>query len=83
MSTATVRDLRTKFPALARRLEDGEEIAITRRGKLIARLLPPPRRTAKKRVDWSKSAAVTRTRAGKPLSAAQTAAILDYAKGTY
>jgi antitoxin (DNA-binding transcriptional repressor) of toxin-antitoxin stability system len=40
MKTATVRDLRTKFPMLARWMEDGEQIEITRRGRLIARLTP-------------------------------------------
>ena len=40
MRTATVRDLRTKFPVLARWMEDGEEIEITRRGRVIARLTP-------------------------------------------
>jgi antitoxin (DNA-binding transcriptional repressor) of toxin-antitoxin stability system len=83
MTTATVRDLRTKFPALARKLADGEEIAITRRGKLVARLLPPSRRRTRRRADWSKSAAAALARTSKPLTAAQSAAILDYAKGSY
>jgi len=38
MKTATVRDLRTKFPVLARWLDDGQSIEITRRGRVIARL---------------------------------------------
>ncbi len=41
MKTATVRDLRTKFPVLARWLADGQQIDITRRGRVIARLSPP------------------------------------------
>jgi antitoxin (DNA-binding transcriptional repressor) of toxin-antitoxin stability system len=40
MKTATVRDLRTKFPVLARWMEDGEQIQITRRGRVIAHLTP-------------------------------------------
>lgn len=40
MKTATVRDLRTKFPVLARWMGDGEAIEITRRGRVIARLTP-------------------------------------------
>ena len=40
MSTATVRDLRYDFPTILKRLEDGEEVAITRRGKLIGTLVP-------------------------------------------
>jgi antitoxin (DNA-binding transcriptional repressor) of toxin-antitoxin stability system len=40
MKTATVRDLRTKFPVLARWIDSGEPIAITRRGRVIAHLTP-------------------------------------------
>ena len=40
MRTATVRDLRTKFPVLARWLDSGERIEITRRGLVIAHLTP-------------------------------------------
>ncbi len=40
MKTASVRDLRIKFPVLARWLDDGQVIEITRRGRVIARLTP-------------------------------------------
>ncbi len=40
MTTATVRDLRYDFPSVLKRLEGGEEIAITRRGKLVGTLIP-------------------------------------------
>jgi antitoxin (DNA-binding transcriptional repressor) of toxin-antitoxin stability system len=40
MKTATVRDLRTKFPVLARWMDNGEPIQITRRGRVIAHLTP-------------------------------------------
>lgn len=40
MKTATVRDLRTAFPRLQALLFEGEEIAITRRKRVVARLLP-------------------------------------------
>jgi len=40
MSTATVRNLRYDFPTILKRLEEGEEVAITRRGKLIGTLVP-------------------------------------------
>lgn len=40
MKTATVRDLRTKFPVLARWMESGEAIEITRRGRVVAHLTP-------------------------------------------
>ena len=40
MKTATVRDLRTRFPHLETWLKAGEEIAITKRGTTVARLVP-------------------------------------------
>ena len=40
MKTATVRDLRTRFPVLARWMDSGEPIEITRRGHVIAHLTP-------------------------------------------
>jgi len=48
MTKATVRDLRYDFPAVLSRIEHGEEIAITKRGKIVARLSPPPRNKKKK-----------------------------------
>ena len=44
MKTATVRDLRNEFPKVARWIEEGECVEITRGGKPIARLspIPPP-----------------------------------------
>lgn len=38
--TATVRDLRNHFAKLAKHLEWGEEITITRNGRAIAKLSP-------------------------------------------
>ena len=40
MKTATVRDLRNRFPRVAAWIEEGEPVSITRAGKLFARLLP-------------------------------------------
>jgi antitoxin (DNA-binding transcriptional repressor) of toxin-antitoxin stability system len=46
MKTATVRDLRNKFPRVAAWIAEGEAVEITKAGKLFARLVPatPPRR---------------------------------------
>jgi antitoxin (DNA-binding transcriptional repressor) of toxin-antitoxin stability system len=41
MKKATVRDLRYHFSKLEDLLRDGEEIQISRRNRVIARLLPP------------------------------------------
>jgi len=40
MKTATVRDLRTAFPRLEAILREGEPIAITKRNRIVARLVP-------------------------------------------
>lgn len=42
MKCATVRDLRNSFPRVARWIEDGEPVLITRSGKPFARLSPAP-----------------------------------------
>jgi antitoxin (DNA-binding transcriptional repressor) of toxin-antitoxin stability system len=40
MITMSVRDLRYRFPQVEARLRAGEEIAITKRKRVIARLVP-------------------------------------------
>ncbi|WP_150132872.1 type II toxin-antitoxin system Phd/YefM family antitoxin [Acidisarcina polymorpha] len=40
MKSASVRDLRYDFPKIERLLSQGEEIHITKRRKVIARLVP-------------------------------------------
>ena len=44
MKTASVRDMRYRFPEIEAHLRHGEEIQITKRRKVIARLVPvkPP-----------------------------------------
>ena len=55
MKTATVRELRNEYKRVLGWAEAGEEVAISRRGKIIARLVPEKPKS--KRVDWTKSAA--------------------------
>ncbi len=40
MRKASVRDLRYDFPAVERLLRQGQEVEITKRSRVIARLLP-------------------------------------------
>lgn len=40
MKSATIRDLRNSFPTVARWIEEGEAVEITRSGKPFARLEP-------------------------------------------
>ncbi len=47
MKTATIRDLRNEFARVARWIEEGECVEITRSGKPFARLAPVPPDSAK------------------------------------
>jgi antitoxin (DNA-binding transcriptional repressor) of toxin-antitoxin stability system len=40
MRKASVRDLRYRFAVVEELLRDGQELQVTKRGKMIARLLP-------------------------------------------
>ncbi len=51
MKTATVRDLRYRFPEVERALSTGQTITITKRGRPVAQLSPPqPARPGKIKV---------------------------------
>jgi prevent-host-death family protein len=81
MKTATVRTLRNDYAKLLRRVETGEEIAISRRGKIVARLMPPIAGTDK--VDWTASAARSLPRNTKPLSDAARAKLMSDSQGAW
>jgi prevent-host-death family protein len=42
MKTATVADLRNRFPSVFRWIEDGETVELTKRGRIVARIVPAP-----------------------------------------
>ncbi len=42
MLEINIKDLRDQLAQFITQVEAGEEIAITRRGKVVARLIPPP-----------------------------------------
>lgn len=65
MRKATVRDLRYRFPAVERLLGEGEEIQITKRQRIIARLLPVKAKSSIKRPDFL--ARLKKLYAGNPL----------------
>jgi len=52
MKKASVRDLRYGFKKIERLLHEGEEIEITKRRRVIARLVPERGRRAKKVPDF-------------------------------
>lgn len=84
MKTATVRELRNRYTQLLEWLEAGEEIRITRRGVVIARLVPENHSKARRAVDWPQSAAFALDRLKlRPLTAKESAELLDYNKGSY
>lgn len=83
MRTATVRDLRNRYTSLLSWIGAGEEVLITRRGVVIARLSPETNQSATV-VDWSKSPEVRRDRRGDTvLTAEQSAAIIAEAGGKW
>lgn len=81
MKTATVRTLRNDYAKLLRRVETGEEIAISRRGRVVARLVPA--RSGPVRVDWIASAASRLPRPGKSLTAAASAKVRAESQGSW
>lgn len=52
MGQATLHELRYNFAAVENLLAAGEEVRITHRKRVIARLLPPEPRAAAKRPDF-------------------------------
>ncbi len=52
MRKASVRDLRYRFSEVERLLQDGENIEITKRKRVIAHLLPVPSRAPRQRPDF-------------------------------
>jgi prevent-host-death family protein len=81
MKTATVRELRNRYTQLLKWLEAGEEIVITRRGVTVARLVPEGPQT-KRTVDWTKSAAFALDKLKlRPLTAKESAELLDFNRG--
>jgi len=81
MKTATVRDLRNRYADVLGWLETGEDVAIRRRGRIVARLVPESEAVAS-RVDWSASAALRRDRSRDPLLSAEEAeAVLRDSQG--
>ena len=81
MKTATVGDLRQRFGEVAKWIEAGEEVAVTRRGVVVAALSPPKPAEPPRKVDWARR---FRERPSitlkKPMSAEQTAGFYEALK---
>lgn len=80
MKSTTVRELRNNYSTVLKWVAKGEEVEVTRRGKVVAKVVPPqPVQPAE--VDWSKSAALTRKPWPTALTAEQSAALLAESQG--
>ena len=81
MKTATVRELRNQYRHVLSFVEAGEEVAISKRGKVIARLVPEKPKSG--RIDWTQSAALSLKRKKlKALSAGQSASLIAESRGS-
>ena len=83
MKTATVRDLRNRYTSVLRWISAGEEVLITQRGIVIARLSPETAQSARA-VNWADSPEVRRDRQGDSvLGSKQAAAVISEAGGKW
>ncbi len=80
MRTTTVRELRNNYSQVLKWVGKGEEVEVTRRGKIVAKVVPPSPAKATQ-VDWSQSAALSRRAWSTTLTAAESAAILADSQG--
>lgn len=80
MKTTTVRELRNNYSKVLQWVSKGEEVEVTRRGKVVAKVVPPISAKVSK-VDWTQSAALTRPAWSTRLNAKESAAILTDSQG--
>lgn len=81
MKTTTVRELRNNYAQVLKWVSAGQEVAVTRRGKVVAKVVPPARPPG--RTDWTQSAARRLTATERPLSAKQSEQLLKEASGNW
>jgi antitoxin (DNA-binding transcriptional repressor) of toxin-antitoxin stability system len=74
MKTVTVSQLRKNWRQVLEWVANGEEVELTLRGKVVAKIVPPSSGLPRE-VDWSKSAALNRRRSSRTFSVEQSAAI--------
>lgn len=81
MKTATVRELRNNYSKVLRWVSSGQEVEVTRHGKVVARVVPPAGRSGK--ADWTNSAARRVTENDRALTAKESAELLKEAQGRW
>ena len=75
MKTATVRDLRNRFPHVAAWITEGEPVEITKAGKPFARLVPAAPEKPRKLVKPDIMARLKKTWGNRVFSAEEVAAM--------
>ncbi|MBC7368562.1 MAG: type II toxin-antitoxin system prevent-host-death family antitoxin [Undibacterium sp.] len=80
MRTTTVRELRNNYAQVMKWVAKGEEVEVTRRGKVVAKVVPSVT-AGLKEVDWAQSVALNRTAWGKTLTARESASVLADSQG--
>lgn len=81
MRSTTVRELRNNYSKILKWVSKGEEVEVTRRGKVVAKVVPPMPASPSE-VDWSKSAALNRKPWSNVLASHESAAILAESQGS-
>ncbi len=80
MKTATVRDLRDHYSKVLKWIDAGEDVTISRRGVVVARLVPEKATAGK--IDWNESAALKMKKNGmRRLAADESASLIAEASG--
>ncbi len=80
MKTTTVRELRNNYSKVLKWVAKGEEVDVTRRGEVVAKVVPPSSAKATQ-VDWSQSAALSRRAWSTALTKEESATILADSQG--
>ena len=80
MKTATVREVQHGLASVLSQVQKGQEIAVTKRGKVIARIVPATR--SKGRLRWPDSAGrMKELMAGAPVTGAPASEIIRDLRG--
>lgn len=80
MKSTTVRELRNNYSRVLHWVSKGEEVEVTRRGKVVAKVIPPSV-SPPAEVDWRQSAALHRPAWSTSLTSEQSARILAESQG--
>jgi antitoxin (DNA-binding transcriptional repressor) of toxin-antitoxin stability system len=83
MKTASVRELRQNFGNLLTWIEEGQEIQITMRRRVVARLVPERTRSSVKVRMPNFAARLKKIHGNKVISSERAQAILDENRGRY